>query len=200
MIVIGVCGGSGSGKGAVCSIFGTLGIPSVDTDAVYHELISCDGPCLRELAASFGDSVVKDGAIDRAALRNIVFSPPDVKEKQALLNSVTHKYVIGKTEQLLRDYGRQGVKGAIIDAPLLFESGLDKRCDVTVAVAADSNVRIARIMLRDGIDYDTAARRISLQIPDRELISRCDFVIHNNGSLDGLKAAVTEVYRQIFGK
>ncbi len=198
MIVIGLCGGSGSGKGAVSEIFGALGIPSVDTDAVYHELISHDGPCLRELSRAFGDSVVRDGALDRATLRNIVFTPPDVKQKQALLNSITHKYVIERTERLISYYSSRGCVGVIIDAPLLFESGLDKRCDLTVAVVSDTNLRIARIMIRDGIDYVTARRRIDAQLSDRELIARTDHFIRNDGGLDELKSSVSELYNKIF--
>ena len=93
MTVIGICGGSGSGKGAVCSIFLSLGMPSIDTDAVYHELTSWQSPCLKELMAEFGAQVGNGGRLNRTLLRELVFTPPFVKEKQSRLNEITHKYV-----------------------------------------------------------------------------------------------------------
>lgn len=197
MKIIGLCGGSGSGKGAVCAVFNTLGVPSVDADSVYHNITSHTGPCLDEIALEFGAECVKQGALDRAYLRNIVFTPPGVEKKTARLNSITHKYVIARTLEILKGYRDEGRKYAIIDAPLLFESGINSLCDYTVAVVADIELRIERIMRRDGIDRVLAERRIAAQKSDSELILLSDFVIENNGDMSELAFRVKEIFEKI---
>lgn len=198
MTVIGICGGSGSGKGAVCSIFLSLGIPSIDTDAVYHELTSWQSPCLKELMAEFGAQVGNGGRLNRTLLRELVFTPPFVKEKQSRLNEITHKYVIEEVERLLCEYEKNGARGVIIDAPLLIESGIYKRCDHVIAVTANREVRLARIMLRDGITLVQAEKRIDSQLPDTTLREYADTVIENDGTLDELSRTVKLVYEKIF--
>lgn len=199
MKVIGLCGGSGSGKGAVASVFVALGIPTIDCDAVYHELTSYTSPCLLELSREFGESIIKDGRLDRAALRDVVFDPAHVSTRQPRLNEITHKYVILEVERLLAEYAAEGKIGAVIDAPLLFESGIDRRCDTLIAVIADRELRINRIMTRDNIDRARAAHRIDSQIPDDILASRVDIVITNNGTVSELEREVTRIYHEIFG-
>ena len=198
MKVIGLCGGSGSGKGAVSSLFGTYGIPAIDTDAVYHDITSHPSDCLDALSREFGPRVVKDGGLDRAALREIVFFSPDSEGKLERLNAITHKYIIAETEKIISAYEKRSVPGVIIDAPLLFESGLDKRCDTVIAVVANREVRLARIMLRDGITLESARARIDAQLSDVRLAEMADLVIRNDGTLDELKSAVRAAYEQIF--
>lgn len=200
MKLIGLCGGSGSGKGAVSSLFGNYGIPAIDTDAVYHDITSHPSDCLDALASEFGPSVVNGGRLDRAALREIVFNSPDSAEKLNRLNAITHKYIIDETEKIISAYEKDGFRGVIIDAPLLFESGLDKRCDTVIAVLANREVRIARIMLRDGITLDAARARIDAQLSDAELVNRANIIIRNDGTIDELKSAVRGAYEQIFEK
>ena len=198
MKIIGLCGGSGSGKGTVSSLFNRFGVIAIDTDRVYHEITSHPSECLISLAREFGSEIVKNGALDRAKLREIVFDPLYSDIRLARLNEITHKYVIAETERLIIEYDMAGRKGVIIDAPLLFESGLDKRCDVVISVVANSEVRIARIMLRDGISLESARRRIDSQIPDSVLIQKSDYVICNDGDLDHLYGEVLSVHNKIF--
>ena len=164
MKIIGLCGGSGSGKGAVARIFSSFGILHIDTDRVYHEITSHPSECLDALVAEFGIEIAPDGALDRARLREIVFSEPSSNEKLRRLNRISHKFVIAEIELLIENYKANGAKGVLIDAPLLFESGLDGRCEKVIAVTASKEVRIARIMLRDGITLDAARKRISAQL------------------------------------
>ena len=199
MKIIGLCGGSGSGKGTVCAEFARLGIPSVDTDAVYHELTSRESECLSELVSAFGDKIItKSHTLDRKALADVVFGASSSDEKRALLNKISHKHILKRTGEILDSYRSDGVRGAIVDAPLLFESGFDKECDVTVAVLADRDLRVRRIMRRDGISEERAIARISSQLSDEELSFRCDFVIVNNGEEDSLSQKVAELAEKIF--
>ena len=194
MKIIGLCGGSGSGKGSVCSIFAKLGVPSVDTDAVYHSLVSSDSPCLKELKESFGEEITVDGKLDRAKLASIVFSN---EKRRLMLNSIAHKHVLNATRDILLSFERKGYSYSIVDAPLLFESGFDKECDYTVAVLADKELRIKRIVNRDGIMREGAIKRINSQMSDEELISRCDYYVYNNGCMDDLAREVEKIFKKI---
>ncbi len=198
MKVIGLCGGSGSGKGAVSRIFREYGIPTVDTDAVYRELTASDGECMRALVSEFGGSVkTSDGSLCREALRAIVFSGENMDANREKLNKITHKFILLRTRELLEQYRADGKKMAVIDAPLLFESGFDKECDITLAVLADRDVRIGRITSRDGITRAAAEERINTQIPDKELMQMADLTVTNNSTLDALRESVNNLLKTI---
>lgn len=197
MKVIGLCGGSGSGKGTVCEIFRDYGIPSIDTDSVYHRITSYMSPCLCELVSHFGKDIVKDGRLDRAALRNAVFGNADSTERHRLLNRITHKHVLDEVRVLLAEYEARGYGAVIVDAPMLFESGFQDECTEIICVTAEENIRIARIMLRDGISYEDARRRIASQKSDSWLIDNTDYHIDNSGDIDTLRCRVSELAGRI---
>ena len=198
MKIIGLCGGSGSGKGTVAEKFSLFGIPSVDTDKVYHELTSKKSDCLEALVCEFGDSILsEDGSLNRRALSNLVFGDGVAADRRQKLNFITHKFVLERTRVILKDFEEMGAKAAIVDAPLLFESGFDKECDLIIAVVADINIRISRIMKRDGISEKSATLRVKTQLPDDYLSSRSDYVIKNNGSLDEVENAVVEIVNKL---
>ena len=181
MKIIGMCGGSGAGKGYVCSVFATHGIPAIDTDAVYHAMTSGHSPCTEELESYFGSSILReDGSLDRAALAAIVFAP-DGEGKLKKLNEITHKYIKTETEKVICQYRTENRRAVIVDAPALFESGFDRMCDCIIGVFAPKETRILRIMQRDGISRERAEARIAKQIPDEELTARCDYCIQNGG-------------------
>ena len=188
MKVIGLCGGSGSGKGAVSSIFAEIGVPSIDTDAVYREMTLSDSPCMRALAAEFGREIINSlGGLDRARLASIVFNDPS---RLKTLNKIAHSFILDETRRRLAKYSDEGLPAAIVDAPVLFESGFDKECDEIICVVADKETRIARIMSRDGITLDAAEKRIASQMPDEILISKCDQVIYNNSDIESLREQI----------
>lgn len=184
MKIIGVCGGSGSGKSTVSACLGSYGGIVLDADKIYHRLIESPSPCVEAIAKEFGSGVLSGDAIDRAKLREIVFSDD---EKLRALNAITHKYVIDEIEKGIDLAARNGVPYIIIDAPLLLESGLDKRCDLVIAVLANSKTRIDRIVSRDGITKEAARERIEKQIPEEELSHLCDAVIRNDTSIEDLQ-------------
>lgn len=195
MKIIGLCGGSGSGKSLVCSIFNEFGICSIDADRVYHDLISSDSECSRELISVFGDSISLSPGIDRRRLREIVFSS---KDKLKLLNEITHKHILSQTRKLISDIERTTNNRAVIfDAPLLFESGFDMECDVTVCVIADEETRIERIVERDSITKEAAKSRIKAQISNEELMQKCDFTIINDSTVNVLREKVLKIKQQI---
>ena len=196
MKVVGLCGQSGSGKGYVCSLFHELNVASIDTDKVYHDIISVNSDCTRELVATFGDSILLDQGINRKELGKIVFSS---KEKLVLLNEITHKHILKQVRsEIDRIKNENQFIGILIDAPLLFESGFDKECDVTIAVIADTDTKLSRIMKRDVLSESQAIKRLSTQIPDEELSQRCDYTLDNSSNTANLRESVLELKKIIF--
>ena len=184
MKIIGVCGGSGSGKSEVSACLGSFGGKVFDTDEMYHRLIEKPSSCVEALVKAFGDGILCDGAVDRTKLRSIVFAD---ESKRLQLNQISHSFVALALESELKDAKKSGYPFAVIDAPLLFEAGIDDWCDLVIAVIADPSLRIQRIMKRDGITEEAALERLARQIPDDELVHRCDAVIRNESSLENLQ-------------
>lgn len=199
MFVIGLCGGSGSGKGSVCDIFRKYGVPSVDTDAVYRELTSRPSPCLSALEKEFGSEIITEyGALNRQRLSSLVFSGEGAEYRLKRLNEISHKFILDETRLKLEGYRKVGATAAIVDAPVLFESGFDSECDCLICVISDKEKRVERIISRDAITREKAEERIASQMSDDELISRCQFVISNNGDFESLDSEVKRVLQHLF--
>ena len=146
------------------------------------------------MCEEFGKEIIsEDGSLNRKALGKIVFTGEGAEERLKKLNEIAHKFILDKTRLILDDFKNQGVRAAIVDAPVLFESGFDSECDVTIAVIADREIRIGRIIARDKIDRESAEARIASQLSDEELISRSNIIIENNSNLLDLEKRVSEV-------
>ena len=182
MKILGLTGPSGSGKGFLANIFYSFGIPYLDTDAVYHGLVSSPSLCTRELETVFGDFVLNDdGSLNRKKMAAYVFSGDNQQEERlATLNRITHRYVLDEVRVWLNQRAKEGYKAAIIDAPLLYESGFDKQCDFVIAVLAPRKLRLARIIKRDGMDELSALSRLNAQPSDTFYRERADFIIDND--------------------
>ena len=186
MLTVGLTGPSGGGKGTVASLFAPYGILSIDTDKVYHDLLIPPSPCLNDLAARFGSHILNpDGTLDRRTLATHVFAKGN-EDELADLNRITHAYVLQVTRSICRELEAKGCVGVLVDAPLLFESGFDKECDTTLAVLADPDLRLTRIMARDGLTLEQAKARMTAQKPDSYYMERAAHVIQNNGSPNNL--------------
>ncbi len=189
MQIIGLCGSSGSGKGTVSDIFLSYGIPSIDADAVYRDLTTPGSPLVCALKSFFGDAILNyDGTLNRKQLSKIVFEDRSGFFRKKL-NEITHASIIDEAEKRISEFEKNGVNRVIFDAPLLFESNFDKKCDLIIAVIAQNELKVQRIMKRDNISEDIAVKRLETQLSDEELISRADFVIVNNGTFEELKAS-----------
>ena len=188
--VIGLCGRSGCGKGFVSAEFLNYGIPSIDTDKVYRDILeekSSDGSpstCLIELSREFGENIITNkGELDRKALAEIVFED-GAEDKLFRLNDITHKHILEKTLFLIESYEKNGFSSVIVDAPVLFESGFDKICDLKICVIAPDAVAVERICKRDNKTEKEAEIRLANQKTEKELIQLCDAVIVNDGIAD----------------
>ena len=186
LTIIGMCGRSGSGKGYVSRMFSLFGIPSVDTDAVYRDIISGGAitECVGEIVSVFGSSVIdEEGKLVRRRLANIVFAE-GAGDKLKMLNQITHKYILAETLRICSLYKKQGSKAVIIDAPVLFESGFDYYCDIKLCVTASDEILAERICSRDGIPEFEAKRRLESQMTSDRLRELCDHEIVNDGKTD----------------
>ena len=197
MFVVGLCGGSGSGKSIASGILRKLGVATLDADRIYSDLISVPGQCNDAIAAEFGSSVLNsDGSLNKSALRAIVFAD-GAEDKRKKLNSISHLFVLSVINDQLAKLENEGVDIAFVDMPLLFECGYDKCCNMTVSVIADRETRIKRLMLRDGLDRNSVERRINSQISDAVLASLTDRVLKNDSTEAELEASVVSLLDEI---
>lgn len=173
MTIIGITGGTGGGKTSALRALATLGALVIDCDMLYHELLLESAEMISEISARF-DGVVNGGALDRKALGQIVFS--DTEALHAL-NNITHKYVGVEVDRRLKAWEEQGGKLAAVDAIALIESGLGTKCNIIVGVTAPYDVRVKRIMERDGVSEEYAKLRIGAQKPDSFYDDNCDYVL-----------------------
>ncbi len=194
MVIIGITGGSGSGKSTVSSAFCNLGACSIDADNVYHRLLNSSAPLMRGITKRFPEVLGTNGTISRKKLAGIVFS-----DKNALndLNNITHRFVVEEIEKAVSDFYEKSVEYICIDAIALFETSLHEMCDTTVGVIAPGPVRIARITERDGIDPMAASARISSQPSDDFYRVNCDYIINNDGDISAVQKAVSDIFDDI---
>ena len=200
--VIGLCGRSGAGKSFVSRIFEKQGVPAIDTDEVYREMTGVPrggvmSSCMTELVSAFGEYILSsDGALDRKALSRIVFGKGG-REKLDMLNSITHKYILSEAERRIERFHKNGAWAVIVDAPLLFESGFDKKCDFIVAASAPQEILVERIISRDRLDTEAALRRLAAQLSDDDVRHRADFVIETDAPAERLYSRVANVLSEI---
>ncbi len=198
MKVIGLAGGSGSGKSTVSKLFYENGFAFINTDEIYHKLTSTPTPCLDDLVHEFGREILNPEihSLNRKKLAEIVFAKGQ-EDKLQRLNKIAHFHVLRETEEIIASLSEDEYFGVLIDAPLLFESGFDKKCDFVISVTANENVRIKRITERDGITEEKAKARINAQLSDEFLINNSKFIIVNDGDIDELRKNVNEISEKI---
>lgn len=199
MLILGLTGPSGAGKGIVGEALCARGIPVLDTDKVYHTLIAAPSPCTEALASAFGEEILTDaGGIDRRRLAAIVFcGGEEEKRRTGLLNTITHKFVLARCEAWLAEEAQRGRAAAVLDAPLLIEAGIHQRCDLVLAVLAPYDVRLARVLARDGIPEAAARARLDAQPKDDFYRAHAHLVFINDGDRLAAMRFADEVLRTI---
>ncbi len=177
MTIIGITGPTGAGKTTALNELVKLGGRIYDADAVYHGLLKHDAELRRELEERFGPLTDENGEFQRKKLGAIVFADPAAL---ADLNMISHRYVVRAIREQLKQAEADGVLCAAIDAIALFESGLDKLCHATLAITAPPEIRVRRIMAREGISEEYARSRVAAQNPDEFFTSRCGYTLIND--------------------
>jgi len=179
--IIWMMGGSGSGKSVAAEIMRNMGIYVLDADSIAHSVLEKGEKAYKEVIDTFGTSfLTENDEINRRALGKLVFSD---KEKLALLNQITHKYIKEKILSLLNHNG-----ATVIDAPLPPDEFI--KCDKILYITASRDIRISRISVRDSIDSATAENRLNSQKYIDDYIKNADTVIENNGSKSDLEIKI----------
>ena len=195
MVIIGLTGGIGMGKSTIARQFAALGAKVCSADACVHTLMSKGGAAVAEVEKYF-PSAVKDGAVDRKALGQIVFSD---KQKLTILENILHPLVQQMEDDFCTRAKALGTKLVVLDIPLLFETGGEERVDVTVVVTAPKRVQRQRVMKRSAMSAEKFERIIASQMADMEKCQRADFVIPTGLGKAYSFRIVKEIYSRTCG-
>jgi len=181
-MTVGLTGQTGAGKSTVSKIFSEKGFIVINADSVARIVVEKGMPCLEKLRKCFGEDIINsDGTLNRKKLGNIVFSDRASLEK---LNNIMYPAITAEIEKQIQNYSEQGEKFILLDAPTLFESKADKLCNIIISVIADSDIRLKRIIKRDGITEKQALDRMNSQHDEEFFIKNSDYYIINNDSVE----------------
>ncbi len=195
MTTLGVTGGIGSGKSTVCRMLDVLGARVFYADPVAKRLMQEDDELRRKIVEAFGEEAYdEDGALNREHLASVVFADSD---RLAELNALVHPRVFEAFGRVKKEAARDGVELLVHEAALIFESGGDAHLDVVAVVDAPEDVRIQRVMQRDGVDEAAVRARMQYQMPAEEKRRRADVVIRNDGTEEELRLQVEALYLKL---
>lgn len=198
--ILGITGPTGAGKSLLSDYLRSNGICVIDADEVYHSLLIPPSPCLDALRQTFGNEIFqRDGSLNRAALSEIVFHE---EAKLALLNDTVLGFVLDEIRSMIRGLESEGQSLVAVDAPTLIESGFHKECTQVVSVLSSPDLRLDRIVTRDGISREAALARIRAQKDDGFYREHSHCVLINNGKTDDFFAQCEALLRapQLFPK
>ncbi|MBQ8303829.1 MAG: dephospho-CoA kinase [Clostridia bacterium] len=179
--IIGLTGPTGSGKSSLKEVAENFGAAFIDCDTVVHSIFETDADCIRAIKAAFGEDTVENGRVNRKALALKAFASED---GTALLNETVFPFV---TYAILKEISAKKEQIVILDAPTLYESGIDEICCVTIAVLADKQTRTRRIISRDNLSDEAAALRLSAGKDDEFYLNKAQKIIYNNEDIKTLQ-------------
>lgn len=185
MILVGITGTIGSGKTTVSSMLLQEGIPVIDLDRLGKEVTDSED-VVRDIKDAFGAEYVVNNKVDIAKLREVAFINEETRKK---LENIIHPRARVQLWKRIDDLRREGAPAVIVDGPLLYETGLDKRLDKVVVVSTESEKIKERLRLR-GMEEQDANRRMVHQIPLSEKEKMADYVLYNNGSEEDLRKEI----------
>ena len=191
MLVIGLTGSVGMGKSATAKMFAEAGVPVHDADATVHRLYA--GEAVPAIEQAF-PGVTSDGKVDRDRLAQRVINDSTALRR---LETLVHPLVRRDEERFLADARAHGAHFALLDIPLLYETGGDKRVDVVVVVSAPFEIQRARVLSRPGITEDRFNSVLAKQLPDEEKRRRADFVVDTSLGFDSAKAQVHGILQSL---
>ncbi len=193
-MILGLTGGIASGKSTVSEYFISKGIPVIDADAISHNITQNGNRGAEAVRETFGDEFFVQGELDRKKLAMFCFGNSQNTEK---LNELLHPIIIEEIEDLIKRYA--GEKLVVLDAPLLIESKLYKKCDKVLSIICDREIRIKRAMLRSSISESEVRARMDKQISDDERMRYSDFIIDNSGTVEDTLAQTDNILKELFG-
>jgi dephospho-CoA kinase len=191
MFVLGLTGSLGMGKSTTTKFFAEQGVPVHDADAAVHRLYEAEAVPLIETAFP---GTTADGKVDRDKLARQVLNDTAAIEK---LEAIVHPLVRLSEKRFLAEAERKGAAVGVLDIPLLFETGGEKRCDAVVVVSAPAAVQRARVLARPGMTEQKFAAILAKQMPDAEKRTRADFVVDTSKGFDAARAQVRDILARI---
>lgn len=187
MIVLGLTGSIGMGKSTTAKLFAEAGVPVYDADATVHQIY--EGEAAPVIEAAFRGTTV-DGKVDRAKLSaKVVHDPAAMKQLEALV----HPMLRAHHQKFLDDAERSGAPVAVVDIPLLFETGGEKRVDAVVVVTTSPEIQRERILARDNMTAEKLDHILARQMPDAEKRKRADFVVDTSHGLDPVRSRIRDI-------
>lgn len=195
MIIIGLTGGIGTGKSTVSNYLKEHNCLILDADAISRQMTEKGQPALIDIAKAFGEDLLVDGVLDRQALGNIVFND---KEKLDILQSIITNKVVEYINTRIEELKEERYNGiVVIDAPLLFECGMEGIADENWLVSASLDVRLKRVSQRDGLSEEQILSRINNQMLQEEKEKLSQVILDNSGSLEDLYKQINENLERI---
>lgn len=189
MKIIGVTGSSGAGKDTLCEILeNKYNAEIVDADKIAKELSKKGTMYLKSIVDCFGSKIVnRQGELNRKKLASIIFEDEKKREE---LNKLTFIYVVDEIKRRISKLKKDII---VVNAPLLFESNLNQICDFVIAIIADRNIQIERIMKRDNLTKEAAEKRLNMQNSNEYFEENADYIIHNKESLKDLEKQLKKI-------
>ena len=191
MFILGLTGSLGMGKSTTAKFFAEEGVPVHDADAVVHRLY--EGEAVAPIEAAFPGST-RGGKVDRAKLGERVLGDPAALKK---LEAIVHPLVAAARERFLAEAARSGAPVAVLDIPLLYETGGEARCDAVVVVTAPVEMQRARVFERPGMSEEKLAALTAKQLPDAEKRARADFIVDSGQGFEAARRQVREILAQV---
>lgn len=191
--VIGLTGPTGAGKSTAAGIFRSLGAEIIDCDRLAGDVLTMP-ECIDALKKTFGDDIAPRGSVNRSLLAERAFRSPEDTEK---LNEITHPAIIHEMERRISAGKEAGVPIILVDGALLFESGVYRSFDATIAILAERELRLRRIMERDGIDRKQAEERAGAQKNDAYYRSRAGYLLNGGEGTASLEKQVKALFLRI---
>jgi dephospho-CoA kinase len=191
MFILGLTGSVGMGKSVTATFFAEEGVPVHDADAAVHRLY--EGEAVAPIEAAFPGTTA-DGKVDRVKLGNRVLGDPAALLK---LEGIVHPLVRREEERFLASADKSGADIAVLDIPLLFETGGEKRCDAVVVVSAPAELQRERVMARPGMTAEKFGAILAKQMPDAEKRAKADFMVDSSKGFDAARAQVRDILAAI---
>src|SRR5271168_826474 len=190
MRVLGLTGSIGMGKSTTAKLFAEAGVPVYDADATVHKIYQ--GEAALAIEAAFPGTTV-DGKVDRARLSAVVVHDPAAMRR---LEQIVHPMLRAYHQKFLDDSERSGAPVAVVDVPLLFETGGEKRVDAVVVVTTSPDIQRQRILARDNMTAEKLDAILARQLPDAEKRKRADFIVDTSDGLEPVRARIRDIMQQ----
>jgi dephospho-CoA kinase len=191
MHIIGLTGSIGMGKSTTMQLFAEQGVPVYDADAAVHAVYA--GEAVPVVEAAF-PGTTSDGKVDRQKLSARVLGNPEALKK---LEQIVHPMLGAHRQQFLADAEKSGAPIAVLDVPLLFETGGEKRVDAVVVVSAPAEMQRARVLARENMTQEKLDAILARQTPDAEKRRRADFVVDTSAGLDPVRAQIRDILAEV---